>query len=261
MVALTEALRVRGFLVDEHLGGDDVAEGGEERRQVGVGDVSGQVVDEQVGPRGTLRRPHVLAQRIQHVLWVDESICPAVPRQIGRGGVGSTGVGVQIIFRLSIVGLLGCGAVAGAVQRVPAAAAAAAAAHYCRRRRPGPGCCSGSFLRKSATTADLQSRIVHPGSGAGRGGVGAGAGVELSGGLVRRRSAVLRIVLLLLLLLLLLHEVSLVLLDGIDLLVRNMVGGRGLGFHHRIAGVVGCRDHGILYLLAAVRIEHALIRR
>lgn len=48
-----EALGQVGLLVDEHLGGDHVAEGEERRRQVRVGELLRQVVDEQVATLGT----------------------------------------------------------------------------------------------------------------------------------------------------------------------------------------------------------------
>ena len=110
--SLTEAFRVRGSLVDNHLRGDDVAEGGEERRQVGIGDVSGQVVDEQVGSRGTLGRTHMLTQRIQHVLRVDEWICSA-RCHCGRGGIHGSAHWIPV--RVS-VRVLGGRAVVGIVQ-------------------------------------------------------------------------------------------------------------------------------------------------
>ena len=54
-VALTEALGQIGLLVDEDLGADDVAEGVEGLEEVGVAELLGQVVDEQVGAVGTLK--------------------------------------------------------------------------------------------------------------------------------------------------------------------------------------------------------------
>ena len=54
-VALTEALGQIGLLVDEDLGADDVAEGVEGLEEVGVAELLGQVVDEQVGAVGALK--------------------------------------------------------------------------------------------------------------------------------------------------------------------------------------------------------------
>mmetsp|Transcript_19478 Transcript_19478/g.44621 ORF Transcript_19478/g.44621 Transcript_19478/m.44621 type:complete len:510 (-) Transcript_19478:835-2364(-) len=52
-----ESLRLARVAVDVDLGADDVPEGVEGRGEVGVGQVDGEVVDEQVGTGGTLPRP------------------------------------------------------------------------------------------------------------------------------------------------------------------------------------------------------------
>lgn len=48
-----EALGQVGLLIDEHLGGHHVAEREERRRQIGIGELLRQVVDEQVATLGT----------------------------------------------------------------------------------------------------------------------------------------------------------------------------------------------------------------
>ncbi len=51
---LTEALGQVGLLVDEDLGRDDAAEGIEGLEEVRIGELLREVVDEEVGPVGTL---------------------------------------------------------------------------------------------------------------------------------------------------------------------------------------------------------------
>ena len=54
---LTETFGQVGLTVDEHLGGHDVTERQERLRQVRVGELRRQVVDEEVAAVGTLRLP------------------------------------------------------------------------------------------------------------------------------------------------------------------------------------------------------------
>lgn len=88
---LTEALGEVGLLVDEDLGGDDVAEGAEGLCEVRVRELLRQVVDEQVGPLRALHHQQPIKDPLKLEAGKGGASPPSACRW--RAGAGRRGPG------------------------------------------------------------------------------------------------------------------------------------------------------------------------